>query len=50
MTLLHYIAELVCDKYPQVEHFDSTLYGLEVAAKVSLQTLQVQIIFHCCHH
>mmetsp|Transcript_33468 Transcript_33468/g.87813 ORF Transcript_33468/g.87813 Transcript_33468/m.87813 type:complete len:979 (-) Transcript_33468:1558-4494(-) len=43
ITLLHYIAEVVCEQYPQVEHFADTLYGLEVASKVSLQTLQTDV-------
>ena len=43
ITLLHYIVDVVCEQYPQVEHFANTLTGLEIASRVSLQTLQTDV-------
>jgi len=43
ITLLHWIAQTITDKYPQCEHFYETLEGLEEASRVSIVTLGTDV-------
>ena len=47
VTLLHYIAQVVTDQYPQCEAFYNTIEKLEEASNVSLVTLQTDVQGQC---
>jgi len=44
ITLLHWIAQTITDQYPHIENFYETLEGVEAASKVSLVTLQTDVV------